>query len=155
VVDDRSERADRPAHASAWYQLGGIETGVIDNVVDDVKGRGVVAVLRAVLDAVDRDAESRVAARRPSFRFSAAQGVPTRGAHLICCRQIGIIHVKERLGGMLHSELQRDFTPVVGGVDPIRPYGRGQLRPVVVCILVTLYMNTMVRGRWALVGMAA
>ena len=57
MVDDRSERADRPAHAFGRNKLGGVEAGVIDNVVDDVKGRGVVAVLRAVLDAVDLHAE--------------------------------------------------------------------------------------------------
>ena len=45
VVDNRSERPDRPAHAFGRNKLGGVEAGVIDDVVDDVEGWGVVAVL--------------------------------------------------------------------------------------------------------------
>src|SRR6266404_2970432 len=104
VVDDRSERADRPAHAFGRNQVGSIEAGVIDDVVDDVEGRGVVAVLRAVFDAVDRHTKVTQLFEGHALEFRAAQGVPTRRAHLVRCRQVGIVHVKERLGWMLHGE---------------------------------------------------
>src|SRR5206468_11787841 len=91
--------------------------GVIDDVVDDVEGRGVVAVLRAVFDAIDRHAEVTQLFEGHPLEFRTAQGVPTRRAHLVRCRQVGVVYVEERLGWMLHGEFQRDLAPAVGGVD--------------------------------------
>src|SRR4029077_9371780 len=88
VGDNRSERPDRPAHAFGRNKLGGVEAGVIDDVVDDVEGWGVVAVLRTVFDAVHRYAEVTQLLESHPFEFRAAEGVPSRRTHLVCRRQI-------------------------------------------------------------------
>src|SRR6266540_3919546 len=87
VVDDRSERADRPAHAFGRNKIGSVEAGVIDDVVDDVEGWCVVAVLRAIFDAVHGHAEITQLLESHPFEFRAAEGVPTCRAHLVCRRQ--------------------------------------------------------------------
>src|SRR4029434_8743226 len=84
VIDDRSERADRPAHAFGRNKVGSVEAGVIDDVVDDVEGLCVVAGLWAVFHAVHRHAEVTQLLENHPFEFRAAQRVPTRRAHLVC-----------------------------------------------------------------------